>query len=455
MDILKSLLKKTALGFSQRIYNNNHSITLKFMKLKNFNRLLFFAFALLLFISQSCVKEGPIGLTGANGTNGTNGANGKDANSACLTCHATSVMDQKQLEYKLSKHFYGNTVARNGKYCARCHTSDGFQEIIANGKFVVANDIPAAERINCTTCHKHSAFDFTGDTATYILRSTSPVALNYFNNLKTQDFGKIDNLCCTCHQIRGITTPTVYKNSADSIAKKADPTYKQLPFFPLDNTKDLNSTVKYQIGQSFSVHDGNQSNLFLGINGFEYPGKTYTRTWKHSSYSCTDCHMNQYNATTKTGGHTLIPNEAKCAACHVSDHIAITQAAITAKITELGDALVAKKLFKKSGTSYSAVASHDYFGVLFPNTPNTTIFGYSLATSNTISPTTGLVVYGSTVQYSKDLDTASRIGREWKYGELGAAYNFGFINSELSLGVHNPTYAMQILQTSIDYLKSY
>ena len=428
------------------------------MKLKNFNLLLFFAFVIL-FVAQSCVKQGPIGLTGDKGTNGTNGT---DANSACLKCHTSAVMDQKKAEYQLSKHFLGTTsVSRNTKYCARCHTSDGFKEITANGMFFVNNDIPAAERINCSTCHAHRAFDFTGDTATYILRTTTPVALNYYNNKKTQDFGKINNLCCTCHQIRGMTTPTVYKNSADSIARKADPNFKQLPFFPLDNTKSLDDSIKYQVGQSFSVHDGNQSNLFSGINGFEYPGKVYTRAWKHSQNACTDCHMNEYDPATKTGGHTLIPNEAKCAACHTSDHIAFTQAAITAKIAELGEALSAKKIFKKTVNattgviSYGAEPSHDYFGVVFPKTQSTTRFGVSLVTYNTTSPTSALVVYASTVKSDVDTDYKNRIGRQWKYGELGAAYNFGYINSELSLGVHNPTYAMQILQNSIDYLKSY
>ena len=127
------------------------------MKLKNVTRLLFSAFVIACFTS-SCVKEGPMGLTGT-------GVDGKDANSSCLTCHATKIMDAMEAEYKLSKHFSGTTSARNGKYCARCHTAEGFKEITDNGKFVVANDITTATRINCATCHKHSAFNFAGDTA--------------------------------------------------------------------------------------------------------------------------------------------------------------------------------------------------------------------------------------------------------------------------------------------------
>lgn len=432
------------------------------MKLKNIARLLFFAFVLMC-IAPSCVKEGPQGLTGANGANGENGAAGKDANTACLTCHSTASMDAKQAEYKLSKHFYGTTSSRNGKYCARCHTSQGFQEITGNGQFIVANDIPNATRISCETCHTHYSFEFTGDFATFILRTTTPVPLNYFevstatnfhNNVKTQDFGKINNLCVTCHQIRGATSV----NYTDA-AGKVQP-FNQLPFFPLDNTKE-GTTVKYQVGQGFSVHDGNQSNLFTGTNGYEYAGKTYTRVWKHSDNACTDCHMNEYDATTKTGGHSLIVNKAKCTACHGgADKLLPIQVNISAKIVELGEALTAKKLFKKTvnattgAVSYSAVQSHDFYGVLFPTTASTDLFATALAGANTVSPTTGLVVYGNTVTLAVDKDFALRIGREWKYGELGAAYNYGYINSELSKGVHNPTYALQILQNSIDYLKA-
>ena len=59
------------------------------------------------------------------------------------------------------------------------------------------------------------------------------------------------------------------------------------------------------------------------------------------------------------------------------------------------------------------------------------------------------------LKYGADTDYKNRIGRTWTMGELGAAYNYGFINSELSKGVHNPTYALQLLQNSIDWLSAH
>ena len=175
--------------------------------------------------------------------------------------------------------------------------------------------------------------------------------------------------------------------------------------------------------------------------------------------------MNTYDATTKTGGHSLIVNKAACTTCHAGDKLTPIQTEIDGLRIQLGEELAKKKLFKKSVNSsgvasYSALPSHDFYGVLFPTTQSTTLFATALVAANTVNPgptpsATDLLVYANNVTLAVDTDWANRIGREWKYGELGAAYNYGYINSELSKGLHNPTYARQILQTSIDFLKSY
>ena len=152
--------------------------------------------------------------------------------------------------------------------------------------------------------------------------------------------------------------------------------FDQLPFFPWPATKDDKAPVNYQVGRSYSVHDGNQSNLFKGINGYEYNGQTYTRIWQHSNNTCTSCHMNQWDASAKVGGHTLKPNEDACENCHTTDHIIPTQTAIDAKRIELAELLVARKVFRKSvnssgATTYSGVQTHDFYGRLFATTPTT------------------------------------------------------------------------------------
>ncbi|MEI7501444.1 MAG: cytochrome c3 family protein [Bacteroidota bacterium] len=430
--------------------------------MKNVQKLFYFAglmIAVGCLMITSCTKEGPQGpagtngVNGLNGVNGTNGLNGKDATGSCLVCHTVANFDAKIAEYHLSKHYLGTTSNRFGKFCAGCHTSEGFLQNLGSGKFIVSNDMPASNRVNCTTCHKHSGFDFSGDTVSQILTTTSSVFLNYNKNLTATDFGAINNLCVTCHQIRGYTSLTYF-----DVAQNKSVPFDQLPYFPFVNTDD-NAEVEYRVGRSFAVHDGNQSNLFSGINGYEYAGKTYTRVWKHSDYSCTDCHMNKFDAATGTGGHTMWVNKAECTACHGgSDKIAPIQALIELKRIELAELLTTKKIFRKTvnattgAISYSAMPTHDFFGVQFATVQDTTKYAIALASANTVDPKTGLVVYTNNVTIGVDPNYAYRIGRKWKYGELGAAYNYGYINSELSKGAHNPPYALQILQNSIDWV---
>ena len=357
----------------------------------------------------------------------------------CESCHNATNQKAKLEQYRSSKHFYGNTSSRNSKYCARCHTSQGFQEIISNGTFTVSADMPNGVKITCLTCHAHSTFDMTGDTTSHALRNTAPVYLAYNKFSTATDFGKIDNLCSTCHQIRGATGPA-----------------STLPFFPFDYSQSPTSDVQYKQGQSFSVHDGNQSSLFFGIDGYEYPGKTYTRKWEHSNLACTQCHMNQYNSANQTGGHTLKCNLAVCTSCHKgTDILRPVVVSIQAKMNELGDLLVARKILNKS---FNPVPTHDYNGLLCDGT-TTTVYT-SISGNNTVSPTNGQVIYGTQLTTGNDdaATAASRIGRPLKWGELGAVYNYTYIKSESpsrrNYGVHNPVYALQLLQTSIDWLKA-
>ncbi len=397
-----------------------------------------------------------------------------------MKCHNSVTQSAILTQYHFSKKYLdpSNTVARGqtNKYCARCHTNEGFQEITSEGTFVCANAIPDATKITCETCHQHHSFDFADDTVTYVLRTITPVSLNYYNHSKNQDFGSITNLCATCHQIRGSTTDSVfnqkpgsnglYANNGSNLNKFADKTFHQLPFFPLVSTNP-DTAVQYRIGQSFGVHDGNQSNLFAGINAYEYPGKTYTRIWKHSAYSCADCHFNTYDSISNTGGHTMIANTAVCAKCHTSDHITSNNLATQTLLNQLAQLLVTRKVFKATTsngvTTYTAEATHDYNGNLLGVGNATDTFAISLTSFNAVGvgpnpSATGVITYQSYVTYKKDADFALRIGRPWKYGELGAAYNYFFIFSEspsgTNFGVHNPVYTQEVLQNSIAWLQA-
>jgi nitrate/TMAO reductase-like tetraheme cytochrome c subunit len=376
----------------------------------------------------------------------------------------------------------GERTARTGKYCARCHSTEGFQEITTMGTFWVTNEMLNGTKITCAACHKHSAFDFGNDPVSKIFRTTAPVYLNYENyNLTTnvydkkisKDYGDENNLCANCHQIRGTTVATYTDPNNPIKPVTTGVKFTQQAYFPIANAPGISEStpVKYRAATNFSIHEGaNQPDYLISRGGYEYTGKTYTRTTAHSAFECTDCHFNALDATATTGGHTMKVNlkDASCTACHdLTTKIPQTLATINAKLVELGDLLAARKVFKKTastsasalnGFTYSAQPSHDFYGTLLPTTdaaPAT--FALTLTSKNAPSPTTGLLVYNSEVGWAADTDFANRIGREWKYGELGAAFNFTYVNSvatPANRGIHNPTYAMELLQTSIDYLKS-
>jgi len=142
--------------------NNNKTLPMKII----IRLLTFSIFVCFLFIS--C--EGPMGPAGADG---------KDINSVCLKCHNKANFDAKEAQYDLSDK--GERGARTGKYCARCHTTEGFKEILTMGTFTVSNEMLNGTKLGCSTCHNHSSFDFSGDTVSQVLRTIDPVYTN-FNN---------------------------------------------------------------------------------------------------------------------------------------------------------------------------------------------------------------------------------------------------------------------------------
>jgi len=463
------------------------------MKYGSLLKLILFGF-ICAFIVTSCVKDGAMGpagedgkdgidgIDGKDGTNGKDGSDGKDGvdgDLTCLSCHTALNMDAKETQY--AKSDKGARSARSGKYCARCHSTEGFQEIVTMGSFFVTNEMLNGTKISCAACHKHAAFDFGDDPASKIFRTTAPVYLNYQNyNLTTNayvktkatDYGEANNLCANCHQIRGTTVATYTDPNNPVKPVTAGVKFTQQAYFPIANGSGISEStpVKYRAATNFSIHEGaNQPDYLISKGGYEYTGKVYTRITTHSSYKCIDCHFNALDAAETTGGHTMKVNlsDPNCTTCHdLTTKIPETFASITAKLIELGDLLAERKVFKKTastsssalnGYTYSAQPSHDFYGTLLPTVSDTTAYALTLTSKNAPSASTGLLVYNSEVTWAVDKDFANRIGREWTYGELGAAFNFTYVNSVATTenkGIHNPRYAMDLLQTSIDYLKA-
>ena len=282
------------------------------MKLKNFSRLLLFAFVIMC-VAPSCVKEGPMGPAGSDGTNGTNGSDGADGSITCLACHSGTNMDQKKAEFAMSEHSAGAIAvdyAGGRAGCAQCHSHEGFVAFATLG--ITAQAVANPSAWQCSTCHGlHKTFEATD----YALRVTGPVTPVVASN-GAMDLKGNSNLCATCHQSRS-AEPNVAKPGAT-----------------------------FALSVRTGPHHGPQGNIVYGNGLAEIPGSvTYPApgSSKHLELaSCVGCHMATF--TDKQGGHSYIPSVAACNACHKSNdtdyNYGGVQSDVVAKLELLRDKLV-------------------------------------------------------------------------------------------------------------------
>jgi formylmethanofuran dehydrogenase subunit E len=172
--------------------------------------------------------------------------------------------------------------------CARCHTSKGFQEYIANGK--VAAGIPApAGTLECATCHN--------DTAQALTSVTFPSGVTIDN------LGK-EAICMTCHQGRESKVSVDQKITSFAI-KDVD---AQVP--PLKGKDAAGKETTTTFGFTNVHYFAAGGTLYAGEvhMGYEYDGKVYDAKTQHVDgfNTCLGCH-DQHSQQVKVD---------KCAECH-------------------------------------------------------------------------------------------------------------------------------------------
>jgi hypothetical protein len=203
--------------------------------------------------------EGPAGPAGAEGPSGT---------AECFNCHTDDFSAANYLltyiaEYGVSQHANGDTWVRKGSSCSRCHTTEGFQHLVATGEQI---EVAESSPIGCFACHApHSEFDFG-------LRVQG--AMEFIVGDATYDKGS-SNTCATCHQGRAPS-----------------------PDFA-DGTELTN--------KRFGPHHGPQSNILNGAGAYEFEG-AYSTAAAHNlaiSDGCVGCHMAEIPGSGNAGGHSF------------------------------------------------------------------------------------------------------------------------------------------------------
>lgn len=479
------------------------------MKLNNFSKLLLSAFVVM-SLASSCVKEGPMGLTGPAGANGKDGKDGTDANQTCKMCHTPSSVDLISTQYQFSKHEYGEAAFEEAGNtgCTPCHAQEAFKYVVANkvpstftkdatGRYV--NDYAtvataAYGEIGCSTCH--SSLHTTYGSADLAFTTVAPVSMTMWAGKKTIDL-KVDggksNLCIKCHQPRPQT------NALDGNVQDYEALVKTPTAIIYDGTPELpNTTDKIRPSYRMHVHYGSVGAVYAGVGGIEF-GTGYTNSKHTEVASCVDCHMGAMNE--RAGGHTFkVRNSAdgsgltsstkwnfngcNVTGCHIDNKIT---SATTSKywkqtrdeVKVLLGQLAAKLSFTISnpdGTTYkveimnknsdasanlwAGLTTNNYDGYLNvydpinnPNGPanNGKVFKYIPASKSSSTDANGIPNSWTAEQkaYNETLPVMPALTN----AQYGAILNFQMCLREYSLGIHNTAYTKTLLTNSIAALQ--
>jgi len=448
------------------------------MKLKNVTRLLLYAFVIAC-IAPSCVKEGPMGLTGAAGADGKDG---KDANETCKICHSPSQVDLITTQFQLSKHKYGAAAFEEAGNtgCTPCHAQEAFKDVVkrnvssgftlgTNGRYTLDYATTADKaygEIGCSTCHSaiHATF---GSSDLPSLTTKAPVPMVMWGGKKTIDLkadGGVSNLCVKCHQPRPQTNLQT-GNSQDYAAIAANPAV-----IAYDANANTATTNIVRPSYRMHIHYGSVGGIYAGMGGVEFAGSLpYTSSAHTTVASCVDCHMGA--VVGRAGGHTFAAkgNLTTCNAtgCHST---AITSASTTfwatprADIKTLLNNLAAKLvvggvdiLNRNANTNealggvnlWAGLTTNNYDGYLnvYDVTLNNPALGsatYSNVNGPFQNPSPGATWTADQKAYNLTLPKLSLTNAQY-----GAIINFQLCLRDYSLGIHNFPYTKALLTNSI------
>lgn len=332
----------------------------------------------------------------------------------CGDCHnpdidTTNFVWARRYQWERSKHAYGGDLERNGPNCAGCHTTEGFIVRWKNGwqsQAVAGQHNPSPP--GCFACHSpHSRGNFS-------LRETTPVTIaSFIAGVPDEvfDYGK-GNLCVRCHQTREVSPMT----------PKPDPTKTAVT-----DTITITSSRWYP-------HYGVQGQMLLGTGGFEFQGYPYRGNSNHTD-----------NASIKLDG---------CATCHMASQVYPPDLGTgrggghTMKIRYSSDETESDTLFVLTGCNQSGCHGTGGFTKAGLLAAEQAVMD-SLSALESALVARGWLTTSGTVNAS-----ASRPLRIAPAAKAGAIYNYFFIEHDLSRGIHNMKYTQDLLNSSLEALRT-
>jgi hypothetical protein len=361
-------------------------------------------FALLVLLA-GC--EGPQGPAGENGKNTVTNLEGFAEGIKCGDCHnpdidTTYYLWARRYQWEHSLHAYGGDIERNGPDCAGCHTTEGFIERWKNNwasTTVTQKDNPSPP--GCFACHSpHSRGNFS-------LRDANPVTIPSF--IVGVPAGNFDygngNMCVRCHQPRSLSP---------------------LP----DPTKTATTDTISITNSRWYTHYGMQGQMLMGTGGFQFQGYTYRGNSPHTE-----------NAGIKQEG---------CPACHMASQVYPPDLGSgrggghTMKIRYSSDESESDTLFVLKGCNQSGCHGANAF-------TKTSILAAEKAIDDSLAVLQGLLVQKNWLTTSGTVRTPLKITPAAK---AGALYNYFFVAHDASRGMHNTKYTQDLINSSIQALRT-
>lgn len=343
---------------------------------------------------------------------------------SCMGCHGSTPKFPilgARMTYDHSGHKNnGNSAYANGGGCQQCHTNEGFIEYVTKGSVDAKAFVKYPSQPSCTTCHMpHESGDMR-------LRTVKPVELK---NKVVFDSGN-GNLCASCHMARSDATTMVKATAANTISG------------------------------SWGAHHGPQSDMMMGTNAYQIPGKEYSSSDHASAVDdgCVTCHMSvpegRYGFSPSLGGHSFNIsadvheaeklNVSGCVSCHKD----MTQVAGTSAWSKAGGAGV---IWVEKPPVFSVMAQADYDQDGKKEVVQEEVQGLMDKMVNRDG--TGLLQKSTPILYdAKGAYVGNKSTEMLPVEKVGALYNYKYVLEDRSRGVHNATYTIQLLYDSIALL---
>lgn len=400
----------------------------------------------------ACGSDGEKGETGATGSPGAQGAQGPQGlpgipadagggtgalSGACTTpCHTfNGVVDQ----WRFSNHSHPQENEIGGGVCGNCHGIDGLQQRVA-GVYSVPPDAGVAlevakghinyrtvsgatseinyggatvvGKIHCSTCH---AFDSNNDphvTGKYTA-GQAPIRVasgaNDYALIEKSDAGastaigqqvsyRRGNVCVFCHKSR------------------KDITFYITPSNTISNFR-------------WGPHEGPVTDVYSAKGGYQFPGLAYGSsahaTDSRMADACVACHMRPVAANSNVPDHTMKPSLAFCKSCH------------TAYQGADFDVQGGRTLVRNALKELEALLNDK--GLLTRN---------EAAPFNPLDPE-DMADGQFHLDRARPGSGAGGANQVLDANTAGALYNYFIVSRSKDFGVHNPTYAKQLLWDSI------